>query len=160
MAQQQKICFVGDGGVGKTCCLQRLLFDRDADDDFNSEILPSVGFRKQYIPTLGVEVHPVMGYTIWDCSGQGKYQGLGTEYWKDCNIFVVFYDCTSKLTYKHAMGYWTDKIKKYNPNAKLYYVCTKIDIESRKVNPIENHIQISAKNRINLYKLFEHIRTN
>ena len=42
--QEIKVIFAGDGGVGKTTYLTQMLSGK---------------FIQQYIPTLGVEVHPI-----------------------------------------------------------------------------------------------------
>ena len=67
-----KLVIVGDGGVGKTTLVQRHLTGE---------------FKKYYIPTLGVDVKPLVFNTnyglitfdIWDTSGQDKFSGLGVD---------------------------------------------------------------------------------
>jgi small GTP-binding protein len=63
-----KIVFIGDRGVGKTILCKNLL---------------GMNFESRYVPTLGVEVHPVEHsdsvFTIWDCPGHERYGGLGDD---------------------------------------------------------------------------------
>ncbi|OXB70746.1 UNVERIFIED_CONTAM: hypothetical protein H355_003781 [Colinus virginianus] len=78
MAQQAvpefKLILVGDGGVGKTTLVKRHLTGE---------------FEKKYIPTLGVEVHPLKFQTnfgqiifnVWDTAGQEKFGGLRDGYY-------------------------------------------------------------------------------
>jgi len=67
---QFKCSVIGDGGVGKTAYIMQLLIG---------------SFEKRYVPTLGVEVHPlkfdVMSdskvsqviFNVWDCAGQERF---------------------------------------------------------------------------------------
>src|SRR3546814_6111230 len=63
-----KIALVGDGGVGKTTYVKRMLTGE---------------FEKKYVATLGVEVHPLrfrtnygpVIFNMWDTAGQEKFGG-------------------------------------------------------------------------------------
>ena len=82
--KQYKLVIVGDGGVGKTSYVKRLL-----DNTFVSN----------YIPTLGVDVVPYIinvndtpvKFNIWDTAGQEKFIGLKDGYLigADCAIVMV-----------------------------------------------------------------------
>ena len=68
-----KLVLVGDGGVGKTTFVNKLLNDK---------------FTKKYVPTLGVEVNKlcfktnygIIKFDIWDTAGQEKFGGLHEGY--------------------------------------------------------------------------------
>ena len=61
-----KCVLIGDGGVGKTTFVKRHL---------------SGEFEKKYVPTMGVEVHPLSFHTncgeiifdVWDTAGQERF---------------------------------------------------------------------------------------
>merc|ERR1719399_712136 len=90
-----KLLLVGDGGVGKTTFVKRHL---------------SGEFEKKYIPTVGVEVHPLLFHTtrgpicfnVWDTAGQEKFGGLRDGYYIQGQCAIVMFDVTSKNTYKHV----------------------------------------------------------
>merc|ERR1719213_1161079 len=74
MAQQVpefKLVLVGDGGVGKTTLVKRHLTGE---------------FEKKYIPTLGVEVHPLafntncgtLCFNVWDTAGRRSSAACAT----------------------------------------------------------------------------------
>ena len=85
-----KLVTVGDGGVGKTTLINRF----------------STGeFTKGYVPTLGIEVKPLVFNTnhglvtfeIWDTSGQDKFSGLGVDgYAVGADAILGICDLTSK----------------------------------------------------------------
>jgi GTP-binding nuclear protein Ran len=68
-----KLLLVGDGGVGKTCFVKRHLTGE---------------YQKKYIPTVGVEVHPlkfatnygIICFNAWDTAGQERFGGLRDGY--------------------------------------------------------------------------------
>ena len=68
--QRFKLIIAGDGNVGKTKFIHRHL---------------SGDYAEKYVPTLGVDVHPLLfetskgtiAFDVWDVAGQDKYAGLG-----------------------------------------------------------------------------------
>jgi GTP-binding nuclear protein Ran len=113
---QYKIVLVGDGAVGKTTWVKKLLTNK---------------FETKYIATLGVEVHPIhvqtnrgpMVFNIWDCAGQIKYGGLNTGqspaltmgvimgvnmgYYENSDGAIVMYDSTKQSTQENVSKYGT-----------------------------------------------------
>ncbi len=83
--KSKKIVLIGDGGIGKTSYVSRLM---------------TGSFESKYIPTMGVEVNPLNYwesnnlndiFNIWDCAGQEKYGGckegyLERRFWSYCNV--------------------------------------------------------------------------
>jgi len=165
MAQKTtyKIVLIGDGGVGKSAYVKRLLTGE---------------FEKRYLATLGVEVTPYadpancdpqdcligdpdITISFWDCAGQAKFAGLDSGYYLGADMAFCFYDATSKITYKN-MGKWIRKFKKERPNAPVLLVHNKVDVKEPKVNnkdfekAVEQYktkgVQISVKSNFNLEK--------
>ena len=86
-----KCILVGDGGVGKTSFVKRLL---------TGEV------EKRYIPTLGVDVYPPLlfqtnlgqlHFNCWDCGGQAKFAELG--YYIEAKWAIILFSVYSKNTY-------------------------------------------------------------
>lgn len=74
-------------------------------------------FEKEYIPTLGVDVHPLIFHTnrgqicfnMWDCAGQEKYGGLRDGYYIAADGAIVFSTSTDDL-FTHQPGLMTPSI--------------------------------------------------
>merc|ERR1719386_202300 len=96
-----KLVLVGDGGVGKTTLVKRHLTGE---------------FEKKYIPTLGVEVHPLkfttncgdLVFNVWDTAGQEKFGGLRDGYYIQGKCAIIMFDVTSRITYKNVPNWHRD----------------------------------------------------
>jgi len=83
-----KIVVAGATGVGKSCFLRR---HRSGE------------FVKEHIPTMGVEVHPLVFHTtrgpvtfkMWDLAGAPEYAGLGDGYYQGAHGLLVLFDLTA-----------------------------------------------------------------
>ena len=77
---EKKLILVGDGGVGKSSLVKRLI---------------SNTFDPIYKATLGYEVFPYVDqqndiqYNIWDVAGQEKFNGLKDAYYLESNIAII-----------------------------------------------------------------------
>lgn len=158
--KKSKIVLVGDGGVGKTTFLNRYL---DGD------------FTKKYIPTLGVEVHPisikieneVSRFDIWDCAGQEKFGGLRDGYFINSDACILMCDVTSKITFK-SIGGWINTFRNVCPEAPIILVITKHDTVKTNVSAKERkafaayhnlqYVMVSSKTNYNHGKPFKMLK--
>jgi GTP-binding nuclear protein Ran len=144
-SQSFKIVLLGDGGVGKTCLMNRLMNDH---------------FEQRYIPTVGVVVYPVkylsndneITIDIYDTAGQEKLGCLRDGYYHQADGAVVMYDSQSKLSAKNIQN-WINDFSNVRPNSPIVICENKSDILSSK---IENQlgISISVKDSVNIDEPF------
>lgn len=150
-----KLVLVGDGGTGKTTFVKRHLTGE---------------FEKKYVATLGVEVHPIVFYTnygpirfdVWDTAGQEKFGGLRDGYYIGGQCAIIFFDVTSRVTYKNVPNWHRDLVRVLE-NVPVVLCGNKVDIKDRKVKAKQitfhrkknlQYYDISAKSNYNFEKPF------
>ncbi len=138
-----KLVLVGDGGVGKTTLVKRHLTGE---------------FEKKYIPTLGVEVHPlkfttncgVICFNVWDTAGQEKMGGLRDGYYIQGESAIIMFDVTSRITYRNVPEWYKD-IVRVCENIPIVLVGNKVDVKERQVKA--RQIQFHRKRNLQYYDL-------
>jgi len=146
---------VGDGSTGKTTFVKRHL---------------SGEFEKKYVPTIGVEVHPLnfhtnfgqINFNVWDTAGQEKFGGLRDGYYILGQCAIIMFDVTSRPTYKNVPN-WHKDIVRICEEVPVVLVGNKVDVKERKVKVKEitfhrkknlQYYDISAKSNYNFEKPF------
>lgn len=140
---QYKLILVGDGGVGKTTFVKRHLTGE---------------FEKKYIPTLGVEVHPLKFQTnygktqfnVWDTAGQEKFGGLRDGYYIKSDCAIIMFDVSSRITYKNVPNWYRD-ICRVCEVIPMVLVGNKVDVKDRQVK--SRQIQFHRKRNLQYYDL-------
>jgi GTP-binding nuclear protein Ran len=154
-----KLILAGDGGVGKSTFVKR---HRTGE------------FERQYVPTLGVEVHPLVftttkgqiKFNVWDTAGQEKFSGMRDGYYFDTHAAIIMFDLTSRMTYKSVPS-WHRDLTHTCPGIPVVLCGNKIDDSSNmevKAKQITFHRKkkieyyaISAKSNFNIEKPFLHL---
>ena len=158
-AYKFKICLIGDGGVGKTT--------------FINKVLNGV-FERRYIATQGAVTKDIVlclgnnsyvNYEVWDTAGQEKYIGLRDGYYVGAVAGFFFVDVNSRETF----GSLSKHLKSFKnacgvENPKLIICANKFDMCKKPafMKLIPNYtrgfdvevIQISAKTGLNYDKPF------
>lgn len=121
-----KIVILGNGGVGKTTYIKKLLTGE---------------FEKKYVPTLGVDVFSLkldtncgdVTFNVWDCAGQEKYGGLRDGYYINSDGCILMFDYTSSQSLKSVL-YWLSLFKRVVDRDVPVVLCgTKCDIKDKTV---------------------------
>ncbi|ELR12971.1 GTPbinding nuclear protein Ran, putative [Acanthamoeba castellanii str. Neff] len=153
-----KVVLIGDGGTGKTTLVKRHM---------------SGEFERKYVPTLGVEVHPLPFYTthgkiilnVWDTAGQEKFGGLRDGYYIQADAAIIMFDVTDRLTYRHLQKWYTD-LSRVCEKIPVVICGNKVDVKDRKVKPKDitfhrkknlQYYDISAKSNYNFEKPFLYV---
>jgi GTP-binding nuclear protein Ran len=114
-----KLVLVGDGGVGKTAYVKRMLTGQ---------------FEQKYIPTLGVEVHPTevdgVMFHFWDVAGQEKLSGPGELYFTGAKCAMVMFDLGNELSFQNAKE-WAAKVERIAGDVPMVLVGNKCDCEHK-----------------------------
>lgn len=136
-----KLIIVGDGAVGKTTLVRR---HRTGE------------FEKKYIPTLGVDVHPLQFNTnfgpiifnVWDTAGQEKFGGLRDGYYIQGACAIIMFDVTSRITYKNVPNWYRD-IDRICEKIPIVLVGNKVDVTDRQVKA--RNIQFHRKRNLQYF---------
>uniref|UniRef100_A0A2P2I814 GTP-binding nuclear protein GSP1/Ran-like n=1 Tax=Hirondellea gigas TaxID=1518452 RepID=A0A2P2I814_9CRUS len=156
-----KIVLVGDGSTGKSSYVARICRE---------------GFHNDYIATLGYEKTEVMvnttdgefTITVWDTAGQEKAGSLRDEYYEGAHGAVLFFDVTSKTTYKNIPVWHRDLMRVCGDSLPVVLFANKVDVKERKVKSksIIYHqkypksmalVEGSVKDRIHLKEPMEYV---
>ena len=156
-----KLVFLGDQGVGKTCIINRFVYD---------------SFDKTYQATIGIDFLSKTMYLedrtvrlqLWDTAGQERFRSLIPSYIRDSSVAVVVYDTTNRTTFLNTAK-WIDDIRaERGADVVIVLVGNKTDLaDRRQVASDEGEakardegvmfVETSAKAGLNVKQLFRQI---
>ena len=148
-----KVIIVGDGNVGKTTYIKRLLTGE---------------FTEKYIATLGVEVHPIrfnttsgpVCFNMWDCAGQEKFGGLRDGYYIQADAVIFMYSTPKSLKNLNDRN-WVRDVRRVTRDIPFIICKSKCDATDYynydKLPFLADCIDISTKEYVNLYKPVEYL---
>ncbi|MFX0058490.1 MAG: Rab family GTPase [Candidatus Hodarchaeota archaeon] len=161
MIKTVKVIVSGDGGVGKTSFLNRLVYD---NFDENSELTRGIDFYSKSFHVNGIEYNFVM----WDFAGQSQFKEILDEFVDGSIAAFILFDLTRIKTLENVAE-WMMKLKQMG-NIPILLVGTKTDlINSFEIHSLDNYIsqlielnenvinfvKISSKTGDNVKKAFE-----
>ena len=122
--QEYKVVLLGDGGVGKTTLIKRLLGVNSA----------------QYYCTMGYEIHHLVlntnrgavKFEVWDTSGQEKPGELRQHYYENSHGAIFMFGYNSRITF-NSVTRWHRDIKQNNGDIPFALIATFADEEPRKI---------------------------
>ena len=141
MIPEFKLVIIGDGGCGKTTFVKRHLTGE---------------FEKQYVATVGAEVHPMrfetnygkIQFNVWDTAGQERFAGLRDGYYVNSDCAIIMFDVSSRITY-NSVPTWYKDIIRVAENIPVVLIGNKVDIKDRKVKA--KQINFHRKKNIQYY---------
>ena len=117
-----KVVLVGEAQSGKTTFLRRHLTGE---------------YTKNYVPTLGVEVHPLtfntnrgfITFNCWGCAGDEKFKGLGEGYYIGADAALVFFDSNNpnKTTWRNITTHTREVLWVIGQTKPIVYCATKVE---------------------------------
>ena len=154
-----KLIVLGDGGVGKSCLTNNAV-KNIFDDSYNV----TVGFE---FFTFNVKINDkIVKLQIWDTCGQELYRSLITNFYRNSSLAVMVYSINSKESFEN-IEMWLRELRTHsNPDAKVFLIGNKIDLENErqitkeqgeqfaKDNKINGFMEASAKTGVNAQKIF------
>lgn len=130
-----KVVILGDGGVGKSCLMNRFVSNRYEENNFHTI---GVEFMNKDIEVDGDK------YTlqIWDTAGQERFRALRTPFYRGSDVCLLCYAVNDRDSFK-GLKLWRDEFLRYadvkGDKFPFIVVGNKNDMEeqSRQVTPEE-----------------------
>ncbi len=161
MKKTVKVIVSGDGGVGKTSFLNRLVNDRFFD---NSKLTRGVDFYSKNIYINGTEFNFIM----WDFAGQNQFKTLLSDFVEGSLAALILFDLTRINTIENVYD-WIITLETFG-HIPIILIGTKSDLvdpyEYRAIDNyiseikqeydnIMSYIKISSKTGENIKNAFE-----
>ena len=139
-----KLIVIGESGVGKSCLTNkatRNIFD----DTYNA----TVGFE---FSTFNVKIeNKIIKLQIWDTCGQELYRSLITNFYRSSSLAIVVYAINSKNSF-NQIDIWLKELRMHsNPDAKVFLIGNKVDLESERQVSKEEGLEYSKKNNMSYF---------
>ncbi|KRT85545.1 ADP ribosylation factor [Oryctes borbonicus] len=160
-----KVVILGDGGVGKSCLMNRFVSNHFDEHSFHTI---GVEFLNKDIEIDG-ETYTLQ---IWDTAGQERFKTLRTPFYRGSDICLLTYAIDDKVSFRN-LSMWKNEFLYYadvkeHSQFPFIVVGNKSDVSSdeREVSQIEleswcnengicNCIETSAKNASNVQEAFK-----
>lgn len=132
MRKTVKVIVSGDGGVGKTSFLNRLVND---NFDENSELTRGVDFYSKIFHVNGIEYN----FVLWDFAGQAQFKEILEEFADGSIAAFILFDLTRINTLENVAE-WMIKLKRIG-DIPILLVGTKNDLQYQfENNNLENYV--------------------
>jgi len=127
-----KVIVSGDGGVGKTSFLNRLIHD---SFNANNKLTRGVDFYSKNITVNGIEFNFIM----WDFAGQDQFKTLLNDFVSGSIAAVILFDLTRINTIENVYD-WIKTLESFG-NLPILLIGTKNDlITPTETQTIDNYI--------------------
>ena len=156
-----RISLLGDSGVGKTCIINKYLFNK-----FSENQQSSIGIEKNE-KRLKMNDGNELKVIIWDTAGQERFKAMSTNTIKGAQGIVLVFDNTKKTSFE-SLPTWIKEVKEIKDNIPIVLFGNKCDLienadvekdeaeEFAKDNNME-YFETSAKENINIENGFKSI---
>jgi small GTP-binding protein len=145
----QKMCMIGDFGVGKTSLIRRFV-----DGQFSDQYLSTVGVkisRKAVEVLSGEGSVKVVQLLIWDLEGHTKFKAIAPSYLQGSKGALIVGD-VSRLETIERLGEHIQLFLSVNPKGIIILALNKIDlIETPKLDQLKKRVDAEHAQIVKLY---------
>lgn len=93
---------------------------------------------------------------LWDTAGQEKFSGLREGYYIQAKLFLVVYD-QSNITSHNNLIHWLKDIRRVCPNAPIFCVRNKCDLQDKCPDRANNEISVSCRTKTGISEVRDRI---
>jgi len=156
-----KTLLIGSTSVGKSSISNQ--FTESFFDNYGIQTI-GVDLKIKCLKCFGKKIK----IQLWDTAGHERFKSITSSYYRGADCVILVFDLTRKDSFDD-LHFWISEIKKYSPDDTEYFlVGNKVDLPKRVVehvniekfivnNKISNYLEVSAKDNINIDKLFKKI---
>ena len=140
-----RLSFLGDSGVGKTCIINKFLFDQ-----FSETHNTSVGIEKvdkKVKMNDGNELKVI----IWDTAGQERFKSMSTNTVKGAQGIVLVFDITKKTTFE-SLPEWIKETKNIKDNIPIVLFGNKCDLLEESVVDNDEVMKFAKDNDMDYFE--------
>lgn len=155
-----KVIFLGDCGVGKTCVLQRFMYD-----SFQARTQGTIGI--DFLSKTMKLDNRTIRLQLWDTAGTERFRSLIPSYIRDSDAAVVCYDVGREESFLNTRRWIEDARAERGDDILIFLVGNKSDIgnSERVVSTVDGEelahevgavfCEVSAKAGFNIKALFK-----
>ncbi len=121
----QKICLVGDFGVGKTSLVRRFV-DRQFSDKYLSTVGVKISQKSVEVTRYPQETQGVK-LIIWDIEGSNKFKSIALNYFQGAKGALIVGDVTRQETLA-SLSHSMESFLNVNPNSHIVIALNKADL--------------------------------
>jgi len=122
-----KYIIIGDSGVGKSCILHMLLYNRTHDFISGSTIGVEFGSK-----VVNCGDNKEMKLQIWDTAGQERFRAIVRSYYRGVVGVILVYDITNRESFNNLSIWLKDCRRETNPSTVIMLVGNKKDLEKHR----------------------------
>ena len=120
----QKLVFVGETGVGKTCIIASFT-EGKYEQNPGSTVGANYATKTIEIP----ELKQYLTFDIWDTAGQEKYKSLARIFFQGAKMAVLVYDITRRESFDSMKNQWYKELKEHGePDITIAIAGNKSDL--------------------------------
>ena len=143
--KENKIIFLGDSQVGKTCFIKSLTGDI-FDPNFKNEQI-----FKLSIKNIKLENESEIELHFWDCTAQEKYRSAIKFIIKNSDCIILGYDITKRESFDNIKNIWLPLAKGSSDTDLIYLLGFKNDIYEEQQVEDEDAQAYSQQNNLRFF---------
>lgn len=130
-----KVVLLGPSCAGKTALTVRLLHNRFDNTPHQNTVAAAFGRQK-----IQVDDGRQLMISIWDTAGCEQYRAISRQFYRNAFAAILCYDLTVESSWEHVKS-WVCEIQKMEPDCRLYFCGTKLDLIRSKKFPrrVQDH---------------------
>ncbi len=156
-----KILLIGSSGVGKSSISNQFV-----NNEFQESTLNTIGVD---LKIKNIEYNGfVYRCQLWDTAGHERFKSITSSYYRGADCAIVVFDLTNRESF-NDLSFWFGEVNNYTSSILFYLVGNKQDLVDLRENDnktieefivkhnIDNYIEVSAKQNLNIEQLFRNI---